>query len=145
MSWQAKPIATIVTGLICVLYFNVIFCEEIKRGGRTNHQSLQVVDMKLTFASPPVNKNTKNNQQSPSPVALHKPPEPINNPPVPEVLKPVAPMTKQVNHLASESVHKSVLEKKVEIEMVNNNTNTTLNETDAVSYTHLTLPTIYSV
>ncbi len=130
MSWQAKPIATIVTGLICVLYFNVIFCEEIKRGGRTNHQSLQVVDMKLTFASPPVNKNTKNNQQSPSPVALHKPPEPINNPPVPEVLKPVAPMTKQVNHLASESVHKSVLEKKVEIEMVNNNTNTTLNETD---------------
>ncbi len=130
MSWQAKPIATIVTGLICVLYFNVIFCEEIKRGGRTNHQSLQVVDMKLTFASPPVNKNTKNNQQSPSPVALHKPPEPINNPPVPEVLKPVATVKKQVKHLASVSVQKPVPVKKVEIELVKNNNNTKPNEND---------------
>jgi protein TonB len=130
MNWPAKPIATIMTGLICALYFNVIWCEEIRNTSIKNNQTLQVVDMKLIFASPLANKNTKNNKQSLPPEVLNKPPEPINKKLVPEVLKPVAPMIKQVNHLASESVHKSVLEKKVEIEMGNNNTNTTLNETD---------------
>ncbi|AAZ24389.1 putative tonB protein [Colwellia psychrerythraea 34H] len=83
--------------------------------------------MKLTFASPLANKNTKNNQQSPSPEVLHKPPEPIHKTPV---LKAVATIKKQVKHLVSVSVQKPVPVKKVEIELAKNNNNTKPNEND---------------
>jgi len=41
MNWQSKPIATLITALIATLYFNVLFCEEVDRGGRNNHKTLQ--------------------------------------------------------------------------------------------------------
>ncbi|AZQ84285.1 energy transducer TonB [Colwellia sp. Arc7-635] len=82
MNWRPKPIATGVTALVCALYFNVIFCDEMDRGRRKHHQALQVVDMTLTFSSPLPSANTEKNQQN-------TPPETTSSPPEPEVPKPM--------------------------------------------------------
>ncbi|OUR82362.1 hypothetical protein A9Q75_06525 [Colwellia psychrerythraea] len=130
MNWQPKPIATLITGLIATLYFNVIFCEEVDRGGMNSYKTLQVVDMNLTFASPLVSKNTEKNQQSMPPEAVSKPPEPIKKSPVPEVPKPVAKIKKTVKRLVAVPVKKPKPVKKVEIELVKNDNNVKTNEKD---------------
>lgn len=115
MNWQPKPIAALITGLIATLYFNVIFCEEIDKGRRSSHKTLQVVDMKLTFASTPTSKNTEKNQQSMPPEAVFKPPEPIKKAPLPEVPKPVAKIIKAVKYLVAVPIKKTIPVKKVEL------------------------------
>lgn len=129
MNWQPKPIATLITGLIATLYFNVIFCEEVDRRGMNNHKTLQVVDMNLTFASPPVSKNTEKNQQSMPPEAVSKPPEPIKKSPVPEVPKPVTKIKKTVKRLVVVPVKPTPV-KKVEVELVKNDNKVKTNEKD---------------
>jgi len=115
MNWQPKPIAALITGLIATLYFNVIFCEEIDKGRQNSHKTLQVVDMKLTFASTPTSKNTEKNQQSMPPEAVIKPPEPIKKAPLPEVPKPVAKIIKAVKYLVAVPIKKTIPVKKVEL------------------------------
>jgi protein TonB len=122
MNWRPKPIATGVTALVCALYFNVIFCEEMDSGGRKNHQTLQVVDMKLTFSSPPPSANTEKNQQ-------HTPPATVSKPPEPEAPKPMVKPKKPVKRLAVVPVKKlmpivkkrPIPKEKVEIELVKHN------------------------
>jgi protein TonB len=119
MNWRPKPIATGVTALVCALYFNVIFCEEMDRGGRKHHQALQVVDMKLIFSSPLPSANTEKNQQN-------TPPETTSNLP-----KPVVKPKKPVKRLAAVPVKKPeakpivkkkpTAKKKVEIARVKHN------------------------
>ena len=52
MNWQPKTLATIITGLISLLYFNVIFCEEAYSKGSHTQSDIKIVDMLLTFSSP---------------------------------------------------------------------------------------------
>ncbi len=107
MNWRPKPIATGVTALVCALYFNVIFCEEMDRGGRKNQQTLQVVDMKLTFSSPPPSANTKKNQQNTPPKTVSTPPEPEAPKLIPKpMVKPVVKPKKPVKRLAAVPVKK---------------------------------------
>jgi protein TonB len=137
MNWRPKPIATGVTALVCALYFNVLFCEEIDRGEMKNHQTLQVVDMKLTFSSPQPSANTEKNQQNTPPETVSPPPEPeVPKPMVKAVVKP----KKLVKRLAVVPVKKpepkpivtmkSMPKKKREIARVKHNDDKSSNEKD---------------
>jgi protein TonB len=130
MNWQSKPVATLITALIATLYFNVLFCEEVDRGGRNNHKTLQIVDMKLTFSSAPISKNKEQNQPSIPPEAMSNSQQPIKKSAVPEVPKLEANIKKPLKRLVSVPVKKTLPVKKVEVELATTNDNTKSNKKD---------------
>ena len=130
MNWQSKPIATLITTSIATLYLNVLFCEEVDRGGSNNHKTLQIVDMNLTFASVPISKNKEQNQQSITPEAMSNPQQSIKKSAVSEAPKLEANIKKQLKRLVSVPVKKTPPVKKIKVELATTNDNRKPNEKD---------------